>query len=306
MKFSEHWLREYVNPALTTQELVDQLTMAGLEVDGYEPVAGDFDGVVVAEVLETSAHPDADKLKVCRVNTGEEEVQIVCGAPNVRAGMKVPLAKIGARLDDFKIKKAKLRGVESFGMLCSERELGISDNHEGLMELAEDAQVGTNVRDFLSLNDAIIDLDLTPNRSDCLGILGLARETGLITGLDAANLEITPVPATIQDTLPVALDAGASCSRFVGRVVRGINLNAQTPLWMKEKLRRCDVRSIDPVVDITNYVMLELGQPMHAYDYAKLSGGIRVRQSKAGEKVVLLDEAEVTLNDETLLITDES
>ena len=306
MKFSEQWLREFVSPPLTTQQLIDQLTMAGLEVDGFEPVAASFSSVVVAEVLETSPHPDADKLTVCRVNAGDQEVQIVCGAANVRPGIKVPLAKVGAKLEDFKIKKAKLRGVESFGMLCSERELGLSDNHEGLMELPVDAPVGMDVRGYLQLDDVIIDLDLTPNRSDCLGMIGLARETGVINGLDVKPLTVLPVPPTHDQTFSVALAAGAACPRFAGRVIKGIRLDAETPLWMQEKLRRCDIRSIDPVVDVTNYVMMELGQPMHAYDFDELQGKIVVRISKADEQVTLLDGQAVKLHQDTLLITDDS
>ena len=306
MKFSEQWLREFVSPPLTTQQLIDQLTMAGLEVDGFEPVAASFSSVVVAEVLETSPHPDADKLTVCRVNAGDQEVQIVCGAANVRPGIKVPLAKVGAKLEDFKIKKAKLRGVESFGMLCSERELGLSDNHEGLMELPIDAPVGMDVRGYLQLDDVIIDLDLTPNRSDCLGMIGLARETGVINGLDVKSLTVLPVSPTHDQTFSVALAAGGACPRFVGRVIKGIRLDAETPLWMQEKLRRCDIRSIDPVVDVTNYVMMELGQPMHAYDFDELQGKIVVRISKADEQVTLLDGQAVKLHQDTLLITDDS
>ncbi len=306
MKFSEAWLREYVNPELTTRQLVDQLTMAGLEVDGFEPVASKFSKVVVGEILNVESHPDADKLVVCRVSSGAEEHQVVCGAPNARAGIKIPFALIGAKLEDFKIKKAKLRGVESFGMLCSERELGLSDRHEGLMELPNDAPVGDDIREYLKLDDAIIDLDLTPNRSDCLGMVGLGRETGLINALDVQMPDIGTVAASINDQFPVELNAGEACPRFAGRVIKGIRLDAETPLWMKEKLRRSEVRSIDPVVDVTNYVMLELGQPMHAYDLGKLSGKIAVRQSEKGEKVTLLDESEVDLDGETLLITDDS
>ena len=306
MKFSENWLREFVSPALSTQQLVDQLTMAGLEVDGFEPVAASFTHVVVGEVIETSPHPDADKLTVCRVNAGDEEVQIVCGAANVRPGIKVPLAKVGAKLEDFKIKKAKLRGVESFGMLCSERELGVSENHEGLMELPFDAPVGQDVRTYLQLDDVIIDLDLTPNRSDCLGLVGLARETGVINGLDVEPLVVAPVTAIHDRTFAVSLAAGTACPRFVGRVITGIRLDAETPLWMKEKLRRSDIRSIDPVVDVTNYVMLELGQPMHAYDLDCLSGEIVVRISEADEQVTLLDGQAISLQPDTLLITDAS
>ena len=306
MKFSEAWLREYVNPDLSTQELVDQLTMAGLEVDGFEPVAAEFSDVVVGEILEVNPHPDADKLVVCTVDNGAEKLQVVCGAPNARAGIKVPFAQVGAVFPELKIKKTKLRGVESNGMLCSERELGLSHNHEGLMELVVDAPVGTDVREYLDLNDAIVDLDLTPNRSDCLSMLGLARETGLLNSLDVDFREVPETQATSDNIFPVELAAGAACSRFVGRVIRDISVKAGSPFWMKEKLRRAGLRSIDPVVDITNYVMLELGQPLHAYDYEKLSGKIVVRESKAGEKCTLLDGSELTLHDGTLLITDDS
>ncbi|HIE88075.1 MAG TPA: phenylalanine--tRNA ligase subunit beta [Gammaproteobacteria bacterium] len=306
MKFSENWLREFVNPDLSTQALVDQLTMAGLEVDGFDPVAAAFNKVVVGEILETSPHPDADKLVVCRVSSGTEEHQVVCGAPNARAGIKVPFALVGAKFPDLKIKKAKLRGVESHGMLCSERELGLSEDHQGLMELPLEAPVGDNIIDYLNLDDSIIDLDLTPNRSDCLSMIGLARETGLINQLDVNEVDLQKVEPSIEDTFPVELSAGAACSRFVGRIVRNIDQSAQSPLWMKEKLRRSGLRSIDPVVDVTNYVMLELGQPLHAYDHAKLKDKIVVRQATAGEKVTLLDGSEVETLADTLLITDGS
>ena len=306
MKFSENWLREFVNPELSTQALVDQLTMAGLEVDGFDPVAAAFNNVVVGEILETSPHPDADKLVVCRISSGTEEHQVVCGAPNARAGIKVPFALVGAKFPDLKIKKAKLRGVESHGMLCSERELGLSEEHEGLMELPLDAPVGDDIINYLGLDDSIVDLDLTPNRSDCLSMIGLARETGLMNQLDVSEVNLQKVEPSIEDTFPVELDAGAACSRFVGRVVRNIDQTAKSPLWMKEKLRRSGLRSIDPVVDVTNYVMLELGQPLHAYDHAKLNNKIVVRQSTAGEKVTLLDGSEVETLADTLLITDGS
>lgn len=306
MKFSEQWLREWVNPALTTEELVHQITMAGLEVDGVEPAAATLSQVVVGEILETEAHPNADKLKVCRVDSGSETHQVVCGAPNARPGLKVPFALVGAKLDDFKIKKAKLRGVESFGMLCSERELGLSDQHEGLMELAETAPVGTDINIYLGLDDSIIEVDLTPNRSDCLGIIGLARETGLMNNLDVCMPVIAPIEPVIDDTIPVELAAGKACPRFVGRVVKNVDLTAPSPLWLVEKLRRSGIRSIDPVVDVTNYVMLELNQPMHAYDLNALKGTITVRGSQGGESLALLNGQTVQLLDGTLLITDGS
>ena len=306
MKFSEQWLREWVNPPLTTADLVSQITMAGLEVDGVEPVAASLSKVVVGEVLETSPHPNADKLQVCRVSSGEEVFQVVCGAPNARAGIKVPFALVGAKLDDFKIKKAKLRGVESFGMLCSERELGLSDQHEGLMELASDAPLGEDINRYLDLEDNIIEVDLTPNRSDCLGIIGLAREVGLMNDLDVCMPAIKETKAAIKDQLEVKLDAGEACPRFVGRVLQGIDLSAASPLWLVEKLRRSGIRAIDPVVDVTNFVMLELNQPMHAYDASKLSGGITVRRSVQGESLTLLNGNTLTLAQDSLLITDES
>ena len=306
MKFSEAWLREWVNPAISTEELVAQITMAGLEVDAVTPVADEFSQVVVGEIVSTDAHPNADRLKVCTVSAGEERFQVVCGAPNAKAGMKVPFALVGAKLTDFEIKKAKLRGVESFGMLCSERELGLSDDHEGLMELPHDAPVGVSVRDYLALDDCTIEVDLTPNRSDCLGVIGIARETGLLNDLDLILPEIAPVQPTISDMFSVTLTAPEACPRFVGRVIKGIDITAESPLWLREKLRRSGIRSIDPVVDITNYVMLELNQPMHAYDLSALATGIEVRLAQAGEKLTLLNQAEVELNDSTLLITDAS
>jgi phenylalanyl-tRNA synthetase beta chain len=306
MKFSEAWLREWVSPDISTDELVAQITMAGLEVDAVTPVADEFSQVVVGEILSTDAHPNADRLKVCTVSAGEEQFQVVCGAPNAKAGMKVPFALVGAKLADFDIKMAKLRGVESFGMLCSERELGLSDDHEGLMELPHDAPIGVAVRDYLGLDDCTIEVDLTPNRSDCLGVIGIARETGLLNDLDLTPPEMAPVEPTISDTFPVTLTAREACPRFVGRVIKGIDITAESPLWLREKLRRSGLRSIDPVVDITNYVMLELNQPMHAYDLGALTTGIEVRLAEAGEKLTLLNQAEVTLNDSTLLITDAS
>ena len=311
MKFSEKWLRELVNPAIDTQELVDQITMAGLEVDDVEGVAGDFSNVVVGEILTAEPHPNADKLQVCTVTDGVETYQVVCGAPNARAGLKTAYAKVGAVLptpdgSEFKIKKAKLRQVESFGMLCAEDELGISEDHAGIMELAADAPVGQCVREYLNLNDKIIDVDLTPNRGDCLSIKGLAREVGVLNKVPVNYVKIDPVPATITDTFSVTLDAPAACPRYLGRVIRNVNVSAETPLWMVEKLRRSGIRSIDPVVDVTNYVLLELGQPLHAFDLNKLQGSISVRMPKEGEKLTLLDGNEVTLNTDTLVIADES
>jgi len=307
MKFSEQWLREWVNPSITTEELSAQITLAGLEVDGIEPVAGEFSGVVVGEVVTKEQHPDADKLSLCQVTDGTETFQVVCGAPNVRAGMKIPFAKVGAVLPgNFKIKKAKLRGVESFGMLCAETELQIGDDSSGLMELAADAPVGTDLRKYLNLDDQIIEVDLTPNRADCLGMAGLAREVAVLNKLSVTEPVIDAVAAKISDKAQVDVLAAEACPRYLGRIVKGVNVKASTPLWMVEKLRRGGIRSIDPVVDITNFVLLELGQPMHAFDLAKIDGGIRVRMAEENEKLTLLDGQEVTLQTNTLVIADHS
>jgi phenylalanyl-tRNA synthetase beta chain len=305
MKFSEAWLREWVNPGLDTAGLAEQLTMAGLEVDSVEPVAAAFQGVVVAEVLTVEAHPDADKLRVCQVAAGEgEPLQIVCGAPNVRAGMKAPLARVGGCIGDMKLKKAKLRGVASHGMLCSARELGLNDEHQGLLELPADAPVGADLRDYLALDDIALDVDLTPNRGDCLGIAGIAREVGTLTRSDVTPPLFETVAVTTDATFPVSVAAPQACPRYLGRVIEGIDPAAATPLWMQEKLRRSGIRSLGPVVDVTNYVMLELGQPMHAFDLDRLSGGIEVRVARSGEQLTLLDERRVDLDGDTLLICD--
>jgi len=307
MKFSESWLREWVNPALDSAELVSRLTMAGLEVDSIEPAAAVFSGVVVGEILACEPHPDADKLRVCKVaGAGQEALQVVCGAPNARPGIKVPFATIGAELPGgFKIKRAKLRGVESFGMLCAETELGVSEHDEGLWELPEDAPVGSDLREYLKLNDNLIEVDLTPNRGDCLSIKGLAREVGVLCKADVAAPAIPVVPASIDDSFPVSLQAEGACPRYMGRVIRNIRIDAESPAWLVEKLRRSGIRSIDAVVDVTNYILLELGQPMHAFDLGHLSGGIRVRHAAPGEKLTLLDGTEYSLDAETLVIADE-
>lgn len=305
MKFSEQWLRELVQPELDAQGLADQLSLAGLEVDDVEAVAGDFSGVVVGEILSAEQHPDADKLRVCQVSNGQETFQVVCGAPNARGGMKTAFAMVGALLPgDFKIKKAKLRGVESMGMLCAEDELGLSDDHGGIMELPADAPVGADIRDYLNLNDMIIDVDLTPNRGDCLGMVGMAREVGVLNKVPVAEIDCSPVVPSIDDQISIELQAPAACPRYLGRIIRNINIKAETPRWMVERLERSGVRSIDPVVDVTNYVLLELGQPMHAFDLNKLEGGIRVRMAEQGEPLKLLDGSEVKLNADTLVIAD--
>lgn len=305
MKFSEQWLREWVQPEVNTEELAAQITMAGLEVDSIEPVAKAFSGVVVGQVISREQHPDADKLSVCQVSDGNETFQVVCGAANVRAGLKIPFAKIGAELPgDFKIKKAKLRGVESFGMLCAEAELGLAETSDGLMVLPEDAPVGTDFRAYMGLNDSIIEVDLTPNRGDCLSVAGLAREVGVMNKAAVQGPVINPVAPQIDDKTSIEVLAPSACPRYIGRVVKGINVAAATPLWMVEKLRRSGIRSIDVVVDITNYVMLELGQPMHAFDLKQVQGGIRVRMAEQGEKITLLDGQEITLKSDTLVIAD--
>jgi len=306
MKFSEQWLREWVNPDVTTAELSHQLTMAGLEVDAIEPVAAEFNNVVVGEVVSLEQHPDADRLRVCQVNVGTEILSIVCGAPNVAQGQKVPAALIGAKLPGgLKIKKSKLRGVESFGMLCSPVELGMAESSDGLMLLPADAEPGTDVRELLGLDDKTIEIGLTPNRGDCLSIAGIAREAGVVNLAAVNGPESDEFTVEHQDSLSVSLTAAEACPRYFGRIIKGVNPKAETPLWMKERLRRSDLRSISPVVDVTNYVMLELGQPMHAFDLAKLQGGIEVRYAVEAEKLTLLDGQEVTLAANTLVIADQ-
>lgn len=312
MKFSESWLREWVNPAISSDELAHQITMAGLEVDAVEPVAGEFSGVLIGEVVECGPHPDADKLQVTKINLGPdfndgELVEIVCGAKNCRLGLKVAVATVGAVLPgDFKIKKAKLRGVPSHGMLCSESEIGLAENSDGIMELASDAPIGKCVRQYLDLNDVTIDVDLTANRGDCLGLKGLAREVGVLNSLSVTEPTITAVASTIDDSVAITLSAEKACPRYLGRVIKNINVNAQTPLWMVEKLRRCGTRAIDPVVDVTNYVLLEQGHPMHAFDLSAIEGGINVRYANEAEKLTLLDGNEVTLTTQTLVIADDT
>ena len=308
MKFSEKWLREWVNPPLANEELIAKLTLAGLEVDSTEPVAGEFSGVVVGQVMSVEAHPDADKLKICKVNINSDELlSIVCGASNVRQHLKVPVAVVGAVLPgNFKIKKAKLRGEPSFGMLCSAKELGMVDNINGLMELANDAPVGSDIRVYLELDDLSIDVDLTPNRSDCLGIAGIAREVGVLTGCDLTEWPEDVIKVTSQKQLSITVSSPAACPSYLGRVIENVNTRALTPVWMQEKLRRSGLRSISPVVDVTNYVMLELGQPMHAFDLGKIDGNIDVKMVSDGEHICLLDGQQVPIKSETLAITDAS
>lgn len=308
MKFSEKWLREWVNPEISTQQLVEKLTMAGLEVDGFEYLGNKFSGVVVGEILEAEQHPDADKLRVCKVSVGpasDEDLQIICGAPNARAGIKVAVAMIGAVLPgDFKIKKAKLRGVASHGMLCSSTELEIGEDGDGILELDSQAPLGQDLKDYFDLNDHVIEVDLTPNRGDCLGIRGIAREVGVLTQTAVTEHKPQALTAEISDVIPVKLSAPQACPRYLGRIIKGINPEAKTPDWMVKYIERSGVRSIDPVVDVTNYVLLELGHPMHAFDLKQIEGGIDVRMAKQGEKLTLLDGQEVELTEDTLLIAD--
>ena len=305
MKVSEGWLRAWANPAADSEALEKQFSMAGLEVDGVEGAAPAFSGVVVGEVTAVAPHPDADKLKVCTVADGEGTQQVVCGAPNVTVGMKAPYAKVGAVLPEgFKIKKAKLRGVESFGMLCGPDELGLSEERYGLMELPASLPTGADFREALDLNDTIFDIDLTPNRGDCLSVRGLARELAVLNRVDFCAEPCSPVDPSIDDTFPVTVTAPEACPRYLGRVIKGVDVSRPTPDWMAERLRRSGLRSIDPVVDITNYVMLELGQPMHAFDLHRLSQGIEVRLAQPGDTLTLLDGSEVSPAEDTLLICD--
>jgi len=307
VQVSEAWLRELVNPSITTDALVSQLTMAGLEVDAVQPVAAVFSGVVVGEVLSTVQHPNADKLKVCQVNVGQTEpLQIVCGASNVRPGLKIPAALIGAVLPgDFKIKESKLRGELSFGMLCSEKELGLAVNSEGLMELSDQAPVGVDIRDYLLLNDQVIELGLTPNRADCLSIEGVAREVAVLNQLPFQPAEFPRAIVQHQETLAIQVEDGEACPVYLGRLIKAVNPAAVTPLWMQERLRRCGIRSLGPVVDVTNYVLLELGQPLHAFDAAKLAAPIVIRRSHAGENLLLLNDQAISLDGEALVIADQ-
>lgn len=308
MKFSESWLREWVKPAINSEELAHQITMAGLEVDEVAPVAGEFTGVKVGKVVECGQHPDADKLRVTKIDIGEEELlDIVCGASNCRLGLTVAVATVGAVLPgDFKIKKAKLRGVPSHGMLCSFSELGIDVESDGILELPEGSTLGMDVRELLELNDVAIDVDLTANRADCFSIRGLAREVGVLNRADVTEPTIEAVATSIEDTVSIEVKATEACPRYLGRVIKNVNAKAETPIWMQEKLRRCGIRSIDAIVDITNYVMLEQGQPMHAFDLVKIDGGIVVRMAEQDEKLTLLDGNEAKLNSNTLVIADQN
>ncbi|WP_428878554.1 phenylalanine--tRNA ligase subunit beta [Acinetobacter baumannii] len=306
MKISENWLRTWVNPAIDSDTLSDQLTMLGLEVDELAPVAKPFTGVVVGEVLTVEQHPDADRLRVTTVNIGSgEPLQIVCGAPNVRAGMKAPVATIGAILPgDFKIKKGKLRGVESQGMLCGASEIDLEDKIDGLLELPDDAPVGVNIREYLKLDDNVIDISITPNRGDCFSIRGIAREVAVINQQQMNEPEIKSVDATITDEKKVVISTDGA-PRYLGRVIKNVNVKAATPEWMEQALARSGIRTHSILVDVTNYVLMELGQPMHAFDLAKIEGTVHVRQAKPQEKLQLLNDQEVELQEDVMVIADD-
>jgi phenylalanyl-tRNA synthetase beta chain len=307
MKISYGWLNTWVKLPWPPADLGARLTMAGFELEGLTAAAPAFTDVVVAEIVSAEPHPQADKLRVCKVSRGTgEPLTIVCGASNARAGLKSALAIVGARLPgDLTIKAAKLRGVESSGMLCSGKELGLSENSEGILELPADAPVGQSLREYLDLDDTVLDLNVTPNRGDAMSVLGIAREVAALAGTKVAAPAVTPFKAASADTLPVHLAASAGCPRFAGCIVRGIDNRAPTPVWLRERLRRAGLRSISPVVDITNYVMLETGQPMHAYDLSKLRGGLTVRLGLQGEPLTLLDGRDIKVDADMLVVADE-
>lgn len=305
MKFSEKWLRQWVNPPVDSKALAEKLTMAGLEIESLTAIGLGESNIRVGLVINAEKHPDADRLRVCTVsvNPNEPNLTIVCGGANVRTGLKVPVALVGAKLPGLEIKKAKIRGVESFGMICSTTELQLTETSEGIMELPEDAPIGMEIAEYLQLPDTIFDVNLTTNRSDCLSIQGMARETSALFNLNYSALQIQNIAATINDVIPVQVTAAIACPRYLGRIIKGISTTAKTPLWMQEKLQRSGIRSIHPVVDINNYVMLELGQPLHAFDLNSIKGGIQVRMSTPDEKIILLDDQELSL-DSSLVISD--
>jgi phenylalanyl-tRNA synthetase beta chain len=309
MKVSEKWLREWVELDATTEEIEHQLIMSGTELDGADPIASAFTNVLVGQIKSIEAHPDADRLRVCQVDVaGDELIQIVTNA-TVEVDQKVPVAMIGAQLPEpdgkiFKIKKSKLRGVLSQGMFCGSETLGMGDTGEGLLEIPDDAQLGADLRDAIDLDDVVLDLDSTPNRADLLSVAGVARELGVIMQTPLTAPEFTSVAAVSDEAFPVKITCDDLCQRYAGRIIRDVNTQAETPKWMVDKLGRSDIRSLGPVVDVTNYVMLELGQPMHGFDFDKLSGGINVRNAVEGEKLTLLDGKEATLRADTMVIAD--
>lgn len=304
MQFSENWLRTFVDTKLNSAELSHALTMAGLEVEDEQPAGAAFDGVVIGEIVEAAKHPDADRLQLCKVNIGIKVLTIVCGATNARVGIKVPCAQVGAELPSISIIQTKVRGIESFGMLCSAKELGLATEAAGLLELPADAPVGQDIRDYLSLNDNLLTLKLTPNRADCLSILGIARDLAAITGAPLNVPTIEAAKLASQRTMAVLVNAPQDCPAYYGRVIEGVNAQAKTPEWMMRNLERSGVRSISAIVDITNYVLLELGQPLHAFDLNKLSSNIEVRFANAGEILKLLNDTEVNLQADDLVIAD--
>jgi len=312
MQFPESWLRSFCNPPISSQQLADTLTMAGLEVEELTAVAPPFAGVVVGQILTAEQHPNADRLRICQVDVGQAEpLSIVCGAPNARAGLKVPCALVGAALppgeggQPFQIRVGKLRGVESQGMLCSARELKLSDEHGGLLELAGDAVVGRDIREHLALDDKLFTLKLTPNLAHCLSVFGVAREVSALTGTPLLQPEFPSVPSQIPDRLPVSVQASDLCGRFSGRIVRGVNTQVQTPDWMVERLARCGQRSVSPLVDISNYVMFELGRPSHIFDLDKIHGGLQVRWGRPGEELKLLNGNTVAIDEQVGVIADD-
>src|SRR5882672_6926900 len=305
MKFSESWLRSFVDPPLSTQELAHVLAMGGLDVESVEPVAPPFDKVVVGRVLEVAKHPNADRLSLCKVDVGRSTpLAIVCGAPNVIAGKKVPVALVGARLSGIEITQAKVRGVESNGMLCSAKELGLSQDHSGLLALPAEAPLGSDVRRVLDLDDQLITLKPTPNRGDCLSLRGVAREVSILTGASLTVPAVTPARAALEEKREILLEDTAACPRYCGRILRGVNAKARTADWMVRRLERCGLRSISAIVDITNFVMLELGQPLHAFDNRTIEGEVVVRFARKGERLRLLNAQEVELAPDVLLIAD--
>jgi len=308
MLVNEAWLKEFVDYSIPTDQLIEKLTMAGLEVDSVEAAAAEFTGVLVGEVLSVEPHPNADKLRLCKVSIGATEpLDIVCGASNVSVALRVPVATVGAVLPgNFKIKPSKLRGEPSNGMLCSEEELGLADSADGLMELPSNAPIGTDIRDYLQLNDTIIEVDLTPNRADCLSIEGVAREIACFSKQPFSTKPSRDIEVTIDDVKTVVVEAPEDCPRYLGRVIKGLDRSAPTPIWMQEKLRRCGQRSLGPLVDVTNYVLLELGQPLHAFDLDKIEGDIIVRRGQIEESLVLLNEQEIELDDSVLVIADQN
>jgi phenylalanyl-tRNA synthetase beta chain len=309
MLINDAWLKEYVNHSLPMDKLTEKLTMAGLEVDSVAPAAADFSGVKVGEVRSVEEHPNADKLRLCKVSVddGNNDLDIVCGASNVRTGLRVPVAIVGAILPgNFNIKKSKVRGEPSNGMLCSEQELGLAESADGLMELPTDAPIGTCIREYLQLDDTIIEVDLTPNRADCLSVEGVAREVACFTGEAIKLSEVVDIAEQTPTTKAVHVQAPQDCPRYLGRVIEGLDAKALTPIWMQEKLRRCGQRSLGTLIDVTNYVLLEIGQPLHAFDLAKLTGNVMVRRAVQGETLVLLNEQTVTLSDDVLVIADDN